>query len=85
VKRATVIVALLVFALIGHFIPVAEGAETGGVNLPDRLNVGGTKCRLAGSGVRKKYFIKIYAWVFISGSRRKICGSPWNPNNPRQS
>ena len=36
-------------------------AEVVGVTLPDSINIGEKNCGLAGTGVRKKLFIKVYA------------------------
>jgi len=43
------------------FVPASGASEIGGVTLPDQLTIGGTGCRLAGSGLRTKFFFKIYA------------------------
>ena len=39
-------------------------AEIAGIDLPDHLTIGKKACELAGAGVRKKLFIKVYAAGF---------------------
>jgi hypothetical protein len=51
-------VIMLLFALL---LVSAAARETGGVELPDTLNLSGQELLLNGAGLRKKAIIKVYA------------------------
>lgn len=55
--RNTIIV--MVFAL--SIIAPVQAKEIGGVNLPDTITAGKDQLVLNGAGLRKKYFVKVYA------------------------
>ncbi len=63
-RSIAIFIALLLVALPTHFVSPAQGVEIGGVTLPDHLILDKQECRLAGSGLRKKFFIKVYALGF---------------------
>ncbi len=54
---------LFTVAMVFFFITAgaARSAEVGGVHLPETLSAGKTQLMLNGAGVRKKFFIKVYA------------------------
>lgn len=51
---------LIVFAGAVAFAAVAQAAEVGGVNLPDKASVGAQELVLNGAGVRTRAFFKVY-------------------------
>jgi len=53
--------AFAVGVLVLTTVVAASAAEIGGVTLPDTLVVGSDRLVLNGAGLRKKFFIKVYA------------------------
>jgi hypothetical protein len=52
---------MIILTVISGYGDRAGAAEIAGITLPDRMDIGKKACQLAGSGVRKKLFIKVYA------------------------
>lgn len=53
--------ALLLPLLAPPFVSAARPARIGGVDLPESLKIDVRECKLAGSGLRSKFFFKVYA------------------------
>lgn len=54
---------------------VARGVKVGGVHLPETLSAGNTQLMLNGAGVRKKFFIKVYAAGLYLTQKSKDAGT----------
>jgi hypothetical protein len=52
---------MIILTVISGHGDRAGADEIAGITLPDSINTGEKTCRLAGDGIRKKLFIKVYA------------------------
>jgi hypothetical protein len=72
-----------VFAVIFFLVTgVAHGMEVGGVPLPDSLAAGNTKLILNGAGLRKKFFIKVYAAGLYLTQKKSDAAAVIQADNP---
>jgi hypothetical protein len=62
-KRASwlSVTLIIILTVISGYGDRAGAGEIAGITLPDTMNIGEKTCRLAGDGIRKKLFIKVYA------------------------
>ena len=76
--RKTLVV--IFFALT--IITPAQAKEIGSVNLPDMIMVGKEQLMLNGAGLRKKYFIKVYAGGLYLGKKESDAKKIINSDEP---